>query len=80
VEISDGVINNCSDELCVKVVNKSNIQSSLQSLIHVETLKRCILPTECICVLRTVVAINSDYFPEQQRPVGLRIGDVIYFL
>jgi hypothetical protein len=37
VEISDGAIIKCSHKLCVKVVNKSNLQSKprLQSLIHV---------------------------------------------
>jgi hypothetical protein len=28
-------------------------------------LKFCILPTECICVFRTVLTINSDCFPKQ---------------
>jgi hypothetical protein len=28
-------------------------------------LKLCILPTQCICVLRMVLTINSDYFPKQ---------------
>jgi hypothetical protein len=27
--------------------------------------KLCILPTECICVFRTVLTINSDCFPKQ---------------
>jgi hypothetical protein len=25
----------------------------------------CILPTECICVFRMVLTVNSDYFPKQ---------------
>jgi hypothetical protein len=29
------------------------------------TLKLCILPTECICVFRMVLTINSDCFPKQ---------------
>jgi hypothetical protein len=27
--------------------------------------KLCILPTQCICVFRVVLTINSDYFPEE---------------
>jgi hypothetical protein len=29
------------------------------------TSKLCILPTQCICVFRMVLAINSDCFPKQ---------------
>jgi hypothetical protein len=30
-----------------------------------DILKLCILPTECICVFRVVLTINSDCFPKQ---------------
>jgi hypothetical protein len=29
------------------------------------TLKLCILPTQCICVFRVVLTINTDCFPKQ---------------
>jgi hypothetical protein len=29
------------------------------------TLKLCILATECVCVFRMVLTINSEYFPKQ---------------
>jgi hypothetical protein len=29
------------------------------------TLKLCILPTQCVCVFRMVLTINSDCFPKQ---------------
>jgi hypothetical protein len=44
------------------------------------TLKLCILPTQCICVFRMVVTINSDFYPKQHQPVGLCSGDVMCFL
>jgi hypothetical protein len=37
-----------------------------QWLLHVPpALKPCILPTECVCVFRVVLTINSDCFPKQ---------------
>jgi hypothetical protein len=37
-------------------------------------------PTQCICVFRMILTINSDYFPKQHYPVGLCSGDVMCFL
>jgi hypothetical protein len=42
--------------------------------------ENCILPTQCICVFRMILTINSDYFPNQHYPVGLCSGDVMRFL
>jgi hypothetical protein len=44
------------------------------------TLKLCILPTQCICVFRMVLTMNSDCFLKQHFPVGLCSGDVMCFL
>jgi hypothetical protein len=33
--------------------------------VCLNTLKLCILPTQCICVFRMVLKINSDCFPKQ---------------
>jgi hypothetical protein len=35
------------------------------SATHFNTLKLCILPTQCICVFRMVLTINSNCFPKQ---------------
>jgi hypothetical protein len=34
-------------------------------------LKQCIQPTECLCVFRMIMTINSYGFSEQRQPVGL---------
>jgi hypothetical protein len=42
VEISDGAIIKCNYELCVKVVNKSNIQSKTQSRVIMHVTVSCL--------------------------------------
>jgi hypothetical protein len=44
------------------------------------TLKLCILPTQCICVFRMVLTINSHSFRKQHEQVALCSGDVVCFL
>jgi hypothetical protein len=39
-----------------------------------------ILPTECLCVFRMVLTINSDRFPKQHKEVDLCSREVIGFL
>jgi hypothetical protein len=46
----------------------------------VNTLQICIVPTQCICVFRMVLTINSDCFPKQHLPTGVYSGDVMCFL
>jgi hypothetical protein len=43
-------------------------------------LKLCSLPTECICVFRTVLTIHSDCSLKQHEPLGFCSGDVTCFL
>jgi hypothetical protein len=40
--------------------------------------KLCFLATECVYVLRMILAINSDCFHKQRRPLGLCSGYVVF--
>jgi hypothetical protein len=53
--------------LCEEVKNSFNLWSLVVNIYTIcfNTLKLCILPTECICVFRMVLTINSDCFPKQ---------------
>jgi hypothetical protein len=50
-----------------------NLQSQVATICITcfNILELCILPTECVCVFRVVLTINSDCFPKQHQPVGL---------
>jgi hypothetical protein len=43
---------------------------------YMHMLEHCILPTQCVCVLHTVLTINSDCFHKRHEPLGLCSGDV----
>jgi hypothetical protein len=47
----------------VVIALRPNVSSISVTCFNI--LKLCILPTECICVFRTVVTIKSDYFHKQ---------------
>jgi hypothetical protein len=39
---------------------------------ELNTVKLCILPTQCICVFHMVLTVHSDCFPKQHLPVELK--------
>jgi hypothetical protein len=53
------------DVLTLMCINPLSLKPSGYYTYHFNILQLCILPTQCMCVFRMVLTINSDCFPKQ---------------